>query len=78
MPSGFVDRIAGRDLVADQDDASRLRQLLDLGFLHHRIDADQLTRSGAGEQMIQRQHRVRLAAAEVGLELHDRIAALRR
>ena len=26
--------------------------------------------------MIERQHRVRLAAAEIGLELHDRIAAL--
>ena len=26
--------------------------------------------------MVERQHRVRLAAAEIGLELHDRIAAL--
>ena len=26
--------------------------------------------------MVERQHRVRLAAAEVGLELHDRVAAL--
>ena len=29
-----------------------------------------------GEQVVERQHRVRLAAAEVGLELHDRVAAL--
>ena len=29
-----------------------------------------------GEEVVERQHRVRLAAAEVGLELHDRIAAL--
>ena len=31
---------------------------------------------GAGEQVVKRQHRVRLAAAEVGLELHHRVAAL--
>ena len=30
----------------------------------------------AGEQVVKRQHRVRLAAAEIGLELHDRVAAL--
>ena len=30
----------------------------------------------AGEQVIERQHRVGLAAAEVGLELHHRVAAL--
>ena len=30
----------------------------------------------AREQVVERQHRVRLAAAEVGLELHDRVAAL--
>ena len=30
----------------------------------------------AGEQVVERQHRVGLAAAEVGLELHHRVAAL--
>ena len=30
----------------------------------------------AGEQVIERQHRVRLAAAEVGLQLDHRVAAL--
>ena len=36
----------------------------------------QFGRRDAGKQVIQRQHRVRLAAAEVGLQLHDRVAAL--
>src|SRR5690606_21068073 len=33
------------------------------------------TRGGAREEVVEREHRVRLAAPEVRLELHDRIAA---
>ena len=47
----------------------------DSGLRQHRIDAEQLAMRRAREQVVQRQHRVGLAAAEVGLELDDRIAA---
>ena len=50
--------------------------VFDARLLQHGVDAQQLARGRAGEQVIERQHRVRLAAAEVGLELHDRVAAL--
>ena len=76
MPSGLVDGVAGRDLVAHQHDAPGGRQRLGPGLLQHRVDARQLGGGDAGEQVVERQHRVRLAAAEVGLELHHRVAAL--
>ena len=69
-------RIAGRDLVADQHDAARGGQLCDLGLLQDAVDAREFQRIDAGEQVVQGQHRVGFAAAEVGLKLHHRIAAL--
>ena len=75
VPSGFLTGLPGEILLPTSTTRSRLRQLLDIGFLHHGINADKFLRSRAGKEVIQRQHRVRLAAAEVGLELHDRIAA---
>ena len=76
MPSGFGHRIAGRNLVADQHDALRLRQGLHARLGQHRVDARQFAGRRAAEQVIERQHRVGLAAAEIGLELHHRVAAL--
>ena len=74
---GFDAGIARRNLVADQHDAldagGKLRRL---GFLQDGFDAQQFARRGAGEQVIERQHRVGLAAAEIRLQLHDRVAAL--
>ena len=74
---GLGDGIAGRDLVADQHDALRL------GQRSSRPPRPAPRRRPAsspgaapGEQVVERQHRVGLAAAEVGLELHDRVAAL--
>jgi len=40
------------------------------------VDAEQLTGRGSREKVVQRQHRVGLATAEVRLELYDRIAVL--
>jgi len=45
------------------------------GLLQHRLDACQVGGGGAGEEVVERQHGVRLAAAEVGLQLDDRITA---
>ena len=73
---GLGGGIAGRDLVAHQHHAPGGRQRLGARLLHHRVDAHQLRGRDAREQVVERQHRVRLAAAEVGLELHDRVAAL--
>jgi hypothetical protein len=69
-------RIARRDLVADQDHPPGARERRGISRLHHHVDSWQVTGRDAGEEMIERQHRVRLAAAEVRLELHDRVAAL--
>ena len=74
---GLRDRVAGRDLVAHQHHAPDGRQRL-----RARPPACTASMPGsslgadAGEQVVERQHRVRLAAAEVGLELHHRVAAL--
>ena len=68
-------RIAGRDLVADQHDAAHGGQFFGLCFLQDGIDAGKFERIDAREQVVQGQHRVSLAAAEVGLKLHHRIAA---
>lgn len=73
---GLGDRVAGRDLVAHQHDAPDLRQVLHARLSEHPVHAGQLTRSDPREQVVERRHRVRLAAAEVGLELHHRVAAL--
>ena len=72
------DGIAGRDLVPHQHHALRLGQALHARVGQHRVHASQLARVRPGEQVVERQHRVGLAAAEVGLELHHRVAALAR
>ncbi len=64
---GLGARVAWGDLVAYQNDTFDGRQRLGFAFQHHRVDAHQLLGRDAREQVIQRQHRVRLAAAEIGL-----------
>ena len=68
-------RISWGDLVADEHHALHLRQALGAGLAHHRIGAGQVRDRRPGKQVIQGEHRVRLAAAEVRLQLDDRIAA---
>ncbi len=68
--------IARGDFVADEDDAPRRRQLCGAGCPQRVVDARQLARRGAREQVVESEHRMGLAAAEVGLQLHDRIATL--
>ena len=70
---GLLARVAGRDLVAHQDGPVRLRDRLHPRFLEHLLDAHQPRWVGARDQVVEGQHRVRLAAAEVGLELHHRV-----
>ena len=72
---GLGNRIAGRDAVADQHDTTHRGQFGGAGVLQHLVDAGQTGRAHSGEQVEERQHRVGLATAEVGLELHDRVAA---
>ena len=51
-------------------------QLVDAAGSHQRLDARQAARRLRAGQMPQRQHRVGLAAAEIGLQLDHRVAAL--
>ena len=73
---GFGHWIPRRDLVADQHHAPGLGEFVGLRLLQHGFDTGQLAGRRAGEQVIEGQHRVSLAAAEIGLQLNDRIAAL--
>ena len=67
--------VAGGDPVADQHDTTDRGQFGGASGLQHLVDAGESGRARAGEQVEECQHRVGLAAAEVGLELHDRVAA---
>ena len=74
---GLTDRVAGRQLEPDQDDSAHGRQrCIAARLLEHALDAGQVGGRDAGEEVIERQHGVGLAAAKVGLELHHRVAAL--
>ena len=70
----FRVRVAGGYFVAYQHDALRFGQVREAGFSQQVVHAREFPGSRAGEQVVQRQHGVRFAAAEVGLELHHRIA----
>ena len=68
--------LAGSDLGAYQHRAVRGGQRLDARALHELTDAGQLRRRRPREQVVERQQRVRLATAEVSLQIDDRHAAL--
>ena len=59
---------------AHQHRAPDLGQDRDSGGGEHSLDAGQLLAGVSGEQMVERQHRVGLAAAEVGLQVDHRVA----
>ena len=75
VPSGFLTGLPGEILLPTSTTRRACGSLLGSGFLHHGINADQFLRGGPRREVIEREHRVRLAAAEIGLELHDRITA---
>ena len=73
---GLGDWVAGRDAVADEDDAVDAWEFVHFRRLHDVIDAVQLAGLRAGKEVVEGEHGVRLAAAEVGLQLDDGLAAL--
>src|SRR5262249_22779990 len=68
-------RIARRNLVADEHDPLHLRQAFGARLGHHSIRAGPIDHRCPGKEVIEGEHRVRLAASEVRLELDNRIAA---
>src|SRR3546814_4111524 len=52
-----------------------LRRYLEVLFLQQLIEPRQVLRGGAAGHMVQRQHGVGLAAAEVGLQFDDGVTA---
>jgi hypothetical protein len=74
----LADGVPGRDAIPDEDDAARDGQLLRPRLLKDGVDPRELTGVASREQVVEREHRVRLPAAEVRLELNDRVAALAR
>src|SRR5690606_39187134 len=74
-PIGFGDGVAGRDLVPDEDDTPHRGKLRRPRLLEHAVDPEEFGGWDAGEEVVEGEHRVRLPAAEVGLELDDRVAA---
>ena len=76
MPSGFVTGLPGEILLPTS--TTRSPWAVSARLDQDRVHAGQLARVRSREQVVERQHRVGLAAAEVGLELHHRVAALAR
>ena len=64
------------DLGADEHGAIRLRQRADPRILEQLIDAEQILCRRTSGDVVEREQGVRLAAAEVGLQVDDRIAAV--
>ena len=67
-------RIAGRDLRADKNDSLHLAGQREVLLFQQFLGTGQFAGRSAGEQVIQGQHGVRLAATEVGLQFDNRIA----
>ena len=70
----LVDR-ARRDLVADEDSDLRRRRRLETGLREHLLNPRELRGRVTAREVVERDQRVGLAAAEVRLHLDDRIAA---
>ena len=74
---GLGVRGAGRDLLCrPAPRVRRRRRRFSPASASTALDARQLARRVAAGEVVEREHRVGLAAAEVGLELDDRVAAL--
>ena len=66
--------LRGREGGSDKDYALDGRDLGYPRLRQDRLDAGEFRRVCAGHEVVEREHRVRLAAAEVGLEIDDRLA----
>ena len=75
-PVGLLVRLARRNLRTDEDGAFYVLGNRDGEFFDQFLDAGQFARWSSGEHVIECQLGVGLAAAEVGLQLDDRIASL--
>ena len=69
-------RLAGRERRAHKDGPLRTWGPGDASLLEHRLDAGQIAYRHARNQVVERQHGVRLTAAEVGLQFDDGIAGV--
>ena len=76
VPSGFVTGLPGEILLPTSTTRFAFGRLLTPASASTASTPGSSLGRRAGEQVIEREHRVRLAAAEVRLELHDRVAAL--
>ena len=72
---GLGHRVAGGDFVPHQHHPISLGEGLHASFSQHRVHSRELAGADPREQVVEGQHRVGLAAAEVGLELDHRVAA---
>src|SRR5687768_208006 len=68
----LVDQDEARPVYISRRDACAPRKSL----THNLIHAHQRTRLCAGEQVVERQHQMGLATAEIGLKLYHRIATV--
>ena len=71
-------RLSRRNLSADENRPADVLRQVNALFLQQFLGSRQFADGGAGEQVMQCQHRVRLAATEVGLQLDDRVSPLAR
>ena len=76
VPSGFVTGLPGEILLPTSTTRFAVGSFLTPASCSTASMPASSLGCDAGEQVVERQHRVRLAAAEVGLELHHRVAAL--
>ena len=65
----------GRDHLTDEHRGARLRRSVQTAVGQHFLDALQFVRRVASSQVVQGDHRVGLATAEVSLQLDDGISA---
>ncbi len=73
---GLLRDLADGQVRTHEHGAVRLRGAFDFRGAQDRLQAGELRGRRAAEQVVEGEHRVRLAAAEVGLKLDHRIAAL--
>ena len=73
---GLDARIAGRNLIPHQHHAPHLWQRRLPAVLQQFVHSVQAAEADAGKEVIERQHGMGFAAAEIGLQLNHRLAAV--
>ncbi len=68
--------LTGRNLVADDDDAANSFGQLAFCLLEHDLQPREILLRMSGKQVVESEHRMGLAAAEIGLQFHHRIGRL--